>query len=63
MIRDDRTASRMVEIKRLLATGQYRIDPTAVADAMIRRGAWELHGYRSRPMIIRLPKRGRGAGS
>jgi hypothetical protein len=32
---------RIDEIKRLVQTGRYRVDPFAVADAMIRRG-WTL---------------------
>jgi hypothetical protein len=33
--------NRTEEIKRLVWAGRYRIDPVAVADAMIRRG-WAL---------------------
>lgn len=35
-------SDRVTEIKRALETGQYRVDPYAVADAMIRRAELEL---------------------
>jgi hypothetical protein len=53
VVKDERTSSRAAEIKRLLASGQYRIDPAAVADAMLRRGTFPLYGYQGRPRIVR----------
>ncbi len=36
-----KTPHKVAEIKRLVALGQYRIDPRAVAEAMIRRAERE----------------------
>ena len=57
MVRDDRTANKLIEIKRQLATGRYRVDPLAVAEAMIRRGEWDHYRYRRPPIAVPLPKR------
>lgn len=48
------TTGRLAEIKRLVALGEYRIDPYEVADAMIRRAESELQiGPRFRPRAHR----------
>jgi hypothetical protein len=57
MARDRQRAIRTAEIKRLVAEGRYRVDPVAVADAIIRRGSWVLWGYQRVPLIIHLPRR------
>jgi hypothetical protein len=62
VFKDEHTSSRTAEIKRLLAIGQYRIDPAAVADAMIRRGIFRLHAYPGGAVIERPLRNGGKAG-
>jgi hypothetical protein len=58
VVKDEPSRSRTAEIKRLLASGQYRIDPAAVAEAMIRRGEFGLYGRTTwRPRPAPRPKR------
>lgn len=46
--------NRTDEIKRLVRAGKYRIDPVAVADAMIRRG-WALEVSEARERGSKSP--------
>jgi hypothetical protein len=57
MARADPSTAKAAEIKRLVADGRYRVDPVAVADAMIRRGDWVLWGHQRPPLIVPLPRR------
>jgi hypothetical protein len=56
MARDRDSAIRTAKIKRLVADGRYRVDPVAVADAMIRRGNWVLCVHQGPPWIVYLPR-------
>lgn len=42
------TRNKVAKIKRLVELGEYRIDPRAVADAMIRRAEHEIEANRRR---------------
>jgi hypothetical protein len=55
MAKDHHSPRRAAEIKRLIAHGQYRVDPTRVADAMIRRGQWLLEGGRPPSVVVHPP--------
>jgi len=59
MGREEVSAIKTEEIKRLVANGRYRIDPARVADAIIRRRNWLLGGHRRPPLIVQLPGRER----
>jgi hypothetical protein len=55
--RDDHSTIKTAEIKRLVASGRYRIDPVAVADALVRRGNRILWGHQRPAVIVHLPRR------
>ena len=47
---DDEQAMRLVDLRQRIDTGDYRVEPEAVADAIIRRGAC---GPRARSAQVR----------
>jgi hypothetical protein len=59
MGREEVSAIKTREIKRLVADGVYRIDPVQVADAMIRHGNRVFWGHQRPLPIVHLPQRER----
>lgn len=66
-MRDATSPTKVTEIKRQLESGQYRVDPYAIADAMIRWAELELESAgrrvpRARSQnVCSKPERSRGA--